>query len=41
MLNNNTNYYFWTVLIAAVIIFAIYGNNTCNTGCGCDTNPCC
>ena len=37
-MNCNTNYYFWTVLIAAVIIFAVYGNNN---GCGCDNDHCC
>lgn len=37
MMNCNNNYYFWTVLIAAVIIFAVYGNN----GCGCDNDHCC
>jgi hypothetical protein len=42
-MNCNTNYYFWTVLIAAVIIFSIYnGNNNCgcNKTCGCDDSCC-
>lgn len=36
---NNGNYYFWTVLIAAVIIFSVYNGNNC--GCGCNNDSCC
>ncbi len=36
------NYIFWTLLIAAVIVYSVAANNCCgceNNGCGC-TNGC-
>lgn len=38
-MNCTGNYYFWTVLIAAVIIFSVYNGN--GNSCGCNNDPCC